>query len=493
MKRTLALALALFLLLPLAASASAVFASPAPACPAPAEAAFTAMPLYVGTAEGSLAITAPDGASPRGYLVAWGNANGPLPDYHFFPEIPVAGARTVYNMPESVVVPRTADRLLVYAVYEDGAVSEAFATAYLPIEFFTYDFGAPISEFGVASDIHINENNFENYNDHFKALLADLKETMPGCDGLYINGDIADYGKEVEYRMFRQFIDEAGLSFPVYANYGNHDSRDPNTPGFFKQYANTFAMDTMYYTVETEEANFILFVSSATNRLHEYLYLDTENLTWLEEALATLATNGKKTFLMFHQPLMNTVEGSFSEQITVFDQIQQNEEIGYVRKMHWGAEVAADEDLLSILLNYPDVVVFTSHTHWTLEGERTLRQRDSFPYMVNTAATAYIARGDGVRHHEEAQALYVEVYGDKVLVRGRDVLNGKWFPTAQFALDYGMPFAGAMGPVPTPPVENDPPANDPPAKGGCGGTLMATMPVCLASLGVAFVLKKKKH
>ncbi len=492
MKRTLALALALFLLLPLAVSASAVFASSAPACPPPAAAAFTATPIYVGTAEGSLAITAPADASVRGYLVAWGNANGPLPDYHFFPEIAATGERTVYYMPESVVVPSTADRLLVYAVYEDGAVSESYATAYLPIEFFSYDFGAPLAEFGVASDIHINESNFENYNDHFKALLADLKATMPGCDALYVNGDIADYGKEIEYQMFRQFIDGAGLSFPVYANYGNHDSRDPNTPGFFKQYANTFAMDTMYYTVETEEANFVLFVSSETHRLHEYLYLTEENLTWLEETLARLSENGKKTFLMFHQPLMNTVEGSFSEQITNFDQFAQGE-IGYVRKVQGGGEVAADEDLFNILINHPDVVIFTSHTHWTLEGERTLRQRDSLPYMVNTAATAYIARGDGQRHHEEAQALYVEVYGDKVIVRGRDVLNGKWFPTAQFALDYGMPFAGAMGPVPTPPVENDPPANDPPAKGGCGGALTATMPVCLASLGVAMILKKKKH
>ena len=482
MKRIISLALALFLLLPLALSGSAVFAAAAPTCPPPAAAAFTATPLYVGTAEGSLAITAPAGAAARGYLVAWGNADGPLADYKHFPEIAATGERTVYYMPESIFVPTEADRLLVYAVYEDGAVSLDYATAYLPIEFFTYDYGTPIFEFGVASDIHINEENFENYNDHFKALLADLKATVPGCDALYINGDIADWGKEVEYQMFRQFIDEAALSFPVYANYGNHDSRDPNTPGFFRQYANSFDLDTMYYTVETEEANFILFVSSATNRLHEYLYLDTENLAWLEETLATLATNGKKTFLMFHQPLANTVAGS---------EIAEGE-LSYVRAVRH-TEVSADEDIFSILLNYPDVVLFTSHTHYTLEAEGTMRPRDSYPYMINTAATAYIAKGDGVRHHEEAQALYVAVYEDKVLVRGRDVLNGKWLPTAQFVLDFGMPFAGAMGPVPTPPVENDPPVNDPPAKGGCGGALTATMPVCLVSLGVAILLKKRKH
>lgn len=496
MKRIFTLSLALVLLLPLLLSASAVLASPAPVLSS-ITAAFTATPFYVGTAEGSLKITATpangDPANlPDAYVLAWGNADGPLADYSFFEPIPCTGEVTSYLTGEATVVPNTADRMLVYPVY-DGERESTPATAYLPIEFFTYDWGSPITSFGVASDIHINENNYENYNDHFKALLADLKATLPSCSALYINGDIADYGKEVEYQMYRQFIDEAALSFPVYANYGNHDSRNPNTPDYFKQHANPFVMDEMWYTLETDDANFIFFVSSETHRLHEYLYLTEENLTWLEETLATLTANGKKTFLMFHQPLMNTVEGSFSDQITNFDQIPMGE-IGYVRKVRLGAEVAADNDLSGILLSYPDVVVFSSHTHRSLASNRTLRLRDDLPYMLNTAATAYISRGDGVRYNE-AQALYVDVYEDKIVVRARDVLAGKWIPEAQFALDYGMEFAGEMGPVPTPPpVDNDPPVNDPPAKGGCGGILStATLPLSLASLGAAILLKKKKH
>ena len=480
MTRIFSLALALFLLFPFALSA---VAESAPALPAPASATMTATPIYVGTAEGSLAIVAAEGTSPRGYLIAWGNADGPLDDYHFFPEVAATGERTVYYMPEGVVVPNEADRLLVYAVYGDGEVSAKCATAYLPVEYYTYDYGTPLSQFGVASDVHINEENHNNYNDHFKALLADLKATMPNADGLYINGDIADWGKEVEYQMFRQFIDEAALSFPVYANYGNHDSRDTTTPSLFKQYANTFEMDTMWYTLETEDANFIFFVSYATNRLHEYLYVGEENLTWLAGALETMTANGKKTFLMFHQPLANTVAGS---------EVAEGE-TSYVRTVRFGDDASADGDLLAVLLNYPDVMVFMSHTHFTLEAEKTLRPRDSYPYMVNTASTAYISRGDGVAYNE-AQALYVEVYGDKVLIRGRDVLNGKWFPTAQFALDYGMAFAGAMSPAPVPPADTEPPADNTQASGGCGGSLMtATMPACLASLGVAVLMKKKRR
>lgn len=485
MKRLLSLTLSLFCLLPLFLAAAPVFAAATPE--ATFTAAFTATPFYVGTAEGSLEITAKNGQDvPDAYAVAWGNANGPLPDYAFFPEIPATGVSTVFLMPESIVVPNTADRILVYPV-EDGKRADLCATAYLPIAFFTYDYGTPLFEFGVASDVHINEDNFENYNDHFKALLADLKATVPNADALYVNGDIADWGKEVEYQMFRRLIDEAALGFPVFANYGNHDSRDPNTPDLFKQYANTFAMDTMWYTRETEDANYIFFVSSETHRLHEYLYLTEENLTWLEQTLARLVPNGKKTFLFFHQPLANTVSDSF---IPAGAGIY---ETSFVRKVRTGAEVAADEDLSSVLFHYPDIVVFTSHTHYTLEDAHAIHQRSSLPYILNTASTAYIARGDGV-HHNEAQALYVQVYEDKILVRGRDVLNSKWLPTAQFALDFGMPFAGAMGPVPNPPTDNTPPANDPPApSGGCFGGVSATLPVCLSSLGACVLLKRKKR
>lgn len=492
MKRLFSLALSFVCLLPLMAAAPVLASGTASAPAAAFSADFVATPMYIGTAEGSIEITVENEESvPDAYVLAWGDKNGPLADYAFFPEIPATGVTTVHLMPESIIVPNTADRILVYPV-EDGKRADLCATAYLPVEFFTYDYGAPLFEFCVASDVHINEENFENYNDHFKALLADLKATMPKADALYLNGDIADWGKEVEYQMFRQFIDEADLDFPVYANYGNHDSRDPNTPDLFKQYANTFAMETMWYTRETEDANYIFFVSAANERLHEYLYLTEENLTWLEQTLARLVPNEKKTFLFFHQPLANTVSDSFiPPDAGIY-------ETSFVRKVRAGAEVSADEDLCSILFQYPDIVVFTSHTHYTLEDEHAMHRRESLPYILNTASTAYLSRGDGV-HYNEAQALYVQVYEDKVLVRGRDVLSGKWLPTAQFALDYGMPLAGPMGPVPTPPAENDPPANDPPVNnppapsGGCFGGVSATLPVCLSSLGVALILKKRKH
>lgn len=505
MKRIFSLILALLFLLPLM-TAFPLFASPAPVG-SEISAAFYAMPYYVGTAEGTLVITAtPAGGDPENlpeaYVLAWGDKNGPLSDYACFAPIPCTGTETVYDTAEATVVPNTADRMLVYPVY-DGETSKTPATAYLPIEFFTYDWGEPIDSFIVASDVHINSSNFENYNDHFKALLADAKATMPNASAILFNGDIADWGRETEYQLFRAMLEEADLPFPFYTNYGNHDSREfvsteklppyyteeeinQDSGALFKQYANATPMEEIYFTWETEEANFIFFASSETHRLHEYLYLTEKNLTWLENALATVTANGKKTFLLYHQPMLNTVSGTFLEEG------EDPNEKSFVRKVRLGAEVEANEDLQNILMNYPDVVIFNSHTHFTLTDPNAIKLRDMYPYMVNTASTAYISRGDGVRYNE-AQALYVEVYEDKVVVRGRDVLSGKWIPEAQFALDFGMEMAGEMGPVPTPPAE-EPPENDPPAKGGCGGALAtAALPLCLSAFGAAVILKKKKR
>ena len=81
---------------------------------------------------------------------------------------------------------------------------------------------------------------------------------------------------------------------------------------------------------------------------------------------------------------------------------------------------------------YHNVVVFTGHTHYSLESERTTL----FGYgencnYVNNASVAYLWSNT----YEETvggMCNFIEVYEDYILIKGRDLYEDKWVASAQF-------------------------------------------------------------
>ncbi|MNJ55426.1 hypothetical protein D3C77_509130 [compost metagenome] len=120
--------------------------------------------------------------------------------------------------------------------------------------------------------------------------------------------------------------------------------------------------------------------------------------------------------MFLHQPLVNTVAGSSDSQ-------------------NWYG-VTEDKQLREILLKYPQVILFTGHTHWEMESTHTLHYDQAHPAgptMLNAASTAYLWN-DEDEPIMGSQGYYVEVYPDEVKIKGRDFLCRKWIPTAQFTI-----------------------------------------------------------
>ena len=68
----------------------------------------------------------------------------------------------------------------------------------------------PITEFEMVSDVHITDRsmgetdiNYKN-NQHFKQMLEDVQKNSPDSKAIIINGDIADTGKESEYKNMQK-------------------------------------------------------------------------------------------------------------------------------------------------------------------------------------------------------------------------------------------------------------------------------------------------
>ncbi|KAI7251650.1 hypothetical protein KC345_g11559, partial [Hortaea werneckii] len=124
------------------------------------------------------------------------------------------------------------------------------------------------------------------------------------------------------------------------------------------------------------------------------------------------AAQEQPVFLFLHQPLKDTVAGSLESQ-------------------EWYG-VTQDKELRSILSKYPQTLLFTGHTHWELEVDNTMYPGSGeAATMFNAASVAYLWT-NADEHKTGSQGFYVEVYADKVLVRGRDFTTGTWVESAQY-------------------------------------------------------------
>jgi hypothetical protein len=143
--------------------------------------------------------------------------------------------------------------------------------------------------------------------------------------------------------------------------------------------------------------------------------LSENQLGWLDDRLSENASSSHPAFVFLHQPLRNTVAGSFESQ-------------------GWFG-VIEDEPLKAVLANHPRAILFTGHTHWELEApNNAFDGQGRLPVMFNAASVAYLWTDEDKRK-EGSQGYYVEAYKDRVLVRGRDFERGKWIEAAQYQVD----------------------------------------------------------
>lgn len=446
-----------------------------PATPSKAE--YHRTGSFPGAADGRLTVTAgEEDALPDGYRAYWADETGPLAAYTAFAPIPCTGTVTAYDMVANTLIPKEADRILVYAV-RGRKISEGAAEVMLPEGCNAYDFGTPVYELQVLSDIHINSSQSHLHNRHFASALADIQALSPNSIGIFINGDIADHGEIAEYLSFRQLVQDAGLS-KVYAAIGNHDL----AAGPYEEKLKNFlehtepGTDSVYYDLWIEGVHF-LFLGSEAPGLNATL--SPGQLDWLREKLAENRDETRPIYVFLHQGLIDTVAGTFAYQ-------------------GWhGIEQA--ERLADILKAYPEVILFTGHSHWEMDSFQTMKPRDGkLPTVFNTAAGAYLwndasmATDVGV---EGSQGYYLYAYEDKVLLLGRDFVTGQWIASAQFLVDYGMSAADGNG-TETPEESADAPslsgADPAPPVGRILGGIAAGLAIAAAAAAAIIVKRKRK-
>lgn len=263
--------------------------------------------------------------------------------------------------------------------------------------------------FAVLGDVH---GNF----DSLQKAIRDFHTINPELDALILNGDTVDQGIKKQYDGIKKTLLKNNSLLPktIIKNIGNHEffnydietNSPQNVKEFIGRYLEFAGEDKVYHDTWLNGYHFISLGSEDGNSVtldSIRSYISDQQQKWLMTELAENYERGKPMFVFHHQPL-NSNSGS-----------------------GWVGSDQSDK-INKILAQYPEVILFTSHTHADLT-EKSVVPNQPFT-KVHTGAVHYTI----VRHGQEQsrtrepfiKGVYVEVNGNRVVINGRNLKDSSW-------------------------------------------------------------------
>ncbi len=269
-------------------------------------------------------------------------------------------------------------------------------------------------KFAVLGDVHGDVHKLQN-------AINDLRSINSSMDAMVLNGDNVDQGLKIQYDVLKNTLKQNSNILPktIIENIGNHDyfdyAKGPNTKDdvqkFINMYLDFSGEKSVYHDIWIKGYHFISLGSESGNTKAlgpVNAYLSEKQLGWLKERLAEKHEKGKPIFVFLHQHLSTSIKG-------------------------WRGVEQRDE-LNKILSKYPEVVLFTSHTHVLLSVDN-IEQNQPFT-IAHTGAVHYAILPEGhniKRLYNDSQGLYVEVEGNKIFIKGRDFVKRDWVFTKEIS------------------------------------------------------------
>lgn len=279
----------------------------------------------------------------------------------------------------------------------------------------------PVANFFIISDFQLTDYN-EKSHKKLKMALQDLRELNDSPDALVINGDMTDDGRNESYQKLEEIMKDNFYPKNTFFTIGNHEffKNDGNEPSINRFLAFT-GLEKVYYERKIQGYPFIFLGSESWGPIgaptKDSAVLSQEQLQWLKNSLEKHREARKPIFVFLHQPIPHTVTGS---------------DIAY-----YNNGIIQDKELTDILSQYPQIIYFSGHSHWDLKLPSSFMKKEFA--MVNTGAVYNTYGKDGNGHEtvidpEGCQGLYVQVFEDRVVIRGRDHLNKTWIEESEYTV-----------------------------------------------------------
>ncbi|MGL5378361.1 metallophosphoesterase [Clostridium sp.] len=254
--------------------------------------------------------------------------------------------------------------------------------------------------FAVISDLQLNTEN-SSYGNKFKNALEIINREAPDSDALIIAGDLTDNGYISQYNAFNSIYEKYGnKDSKLLTVMGNHDYWNGLTPKMAQERFKE-QVGTDLQTHEVVEGYHFIQVSTEGSSTHGDFSSNLVN--WLKAELDKAVADGgdKPIFLTVHQHIKGTVYGSDD----------------------WG-----NDALYDVLKDYPQVITFSGHSHYPMNDERSIHQRDFT--SIGTSAISYTELEPGKINgsvppnaSDFSQGMILRVSEDKVDIERLDFHN----------------------------------------------------------------------
>lgn len=279
--------------------------------------------------------------------------------------------------------------------------------------------------FFLLSDLHISDG-ISIMTDKLHAALKDVSSFESPVECIVLGGDLTDMGRETDYKLLRKILNGYKLP-PIYANMGNHDYYDiwldkkgefaketmPNGKsdamakerfmkffGYKDQPYTDFWMGGFHFILVSQEA----YVGDKPEYGEGAWYSDAQ-LAWLSNQMKQ-HEDGKPAFVFIHQPLPAPGMDGGSHQLVRAKEFRE------------------------VLKPYRNVFVLSGHTHRNFATENHYNQDNSFHWFNNASVGKTRSSGND----NVAQGMYVQIYEDKVVVRGREFSDRSWIDSAHYTV-----------------------------------------------------------
>ncbi|MFC0215258.1 metallophosphoesterase family protein [Paenibacillus chartarius] len=292
----------------------------------------------------------------------------------------------------------------------------------------------PLLSMFVLSDLHITLNDPQTSR-KLKLAMEDMKAFDQPIEALIMTGDLTDTGTERDYRELTKII--SGYKLPPFgANMGNHDyytvwinkhdgwDKESFPNGKTDELSRQQFLKFMNYKKTYNEMNVngytILLLSQETYvqekpDVGEGAWYSDEQLNWLKSRLAEVTKDGKPVFIMTHQPLAPAGQKGGSHQLI------------------------RSTEFRSIVKPYSNVFVLCGHRHQDFRNGTNHYVRETFHYFHNSSVGRPSNRSFQQEAKDRSQGMYIQVYADKVVLRGREFSERTFIDEANWSIPLVKP------------------------------------------------------